>query len=179
MGIDWAALFVPKSSLAALVIRGSVMYLMLFVLLRSLVRRRVGALSITDLLLIVLIADAAQNAMAGDYMSISEGLVLCGTIVGWSYFLDWLAFRYPSLRSWLEPPPLPLIHHGQLQPRNMRQELITEEELMSQLRQQGVEDVGEVKTAFIEPDGRISVIKSHSSSRAADTQSVKRKDRAV
>ena len=74
--------------------RGSLMYLVLFLLLRVLIRRR-WALSMTDLLLIVLIADAAQNGMAGEYRSISEGVVLCGTIVGWSLLLDWLAFHVP------------------------------------------------------------------------------------
>jgi uncharacterized membrane protein YcaP (DUF421 family) len=159
VAIDWHSLFVPQTSLVALVIRGSVMYVMLFALLRLVVRRHIGALSIPDLLLIVLIADAAQNAMAGDSKTISEGVVLCGTLIAWSHAFDWLAFRFPSVGRWLDPPPLALIRHGRLQRHHLRQELITEEELTSQLRQQGIEDVRGVKLAFIEPDGHISVIK--------------------
>jgi uncharacterized membrane protein YcaP (DUF421 family) len=52
--------------------------------------------------------------------------------------------------------PLLLIKDGQLQRRNLRQELLTEDELMGQLR---AEDIGEVKRSFIEGDGRVSVIK--------------------
>ncbi len=148
------------------------MYVMLFTLLRVVVRRHVGALSITDLLLIVLIADAAQNGMAGDYKSISEGVVLCGTLVAWSYAFDWLAFRFPALAPWFDPPPLVLIRHGRLQRHHMKQELITEEELTSQLRKQGIEDVGGVKLAFIEPDGHISIIKAEPAS-APDAKSPK------
>jgi uncharacterized membrane protein YcaP (DUF421 family) len=157
--IDWHTLLVPRTSLLELFLRGTVMYLLLFALLRILVRRHMGAMSIMDMLMIVLIADAAQNAMAGEYKSISEGLLLCGTIVGWSVFLDWLCFRFAFARRWLEPPPLPLIWHGKIQHRNLRQELITKEELISQLRQQGIEDIHEIKSAHIEPDGQFSIIR--------------------
>jgi uncharacterized membrane protein YcaP (DUF421 family) len=159
MDIDWEALFVPKVSLIELVLRGTVMYMALFALLRVLVRRHVGALSLTDMLVIVLIADAAQNAMASEYRSLPEGLVLCATIIGWSYAFDWLAFRYSWIRRLLEPPPLPLVRNGRLQRRNLRQELVTIDELMSHLREQGIDDVREVRAAYIEPDGQISVIK--------------------
>jgi hypothetical protein len=67
MSIDWEALFVPQNSLLELLIRGTFVYLLLFVLLRVIIGRRVWALSMTDLLLVVLIADAAQNGMAGEY----------------------------------------------------------------------------------------------------------------
>jgi uncharacterized membrane protein YcaP (DUF421 family) len=59
-----------------------------------------------DLLLLVLIADAAQNAMAGEYHSISKGLVLCGTLFGWNFLLDWLAYRYDWVARLLECFPL-------------------------------------------------------------------------
>jgi uncharacterized membrane protein YcaP (DUF421 family) len=51
-------------------------------------------MGITDLLVIVLIADAAQNGMAGEYRSLTDGLLLVATIVAWSYALNWLAFRF-------------------------------------------------------------------------------------
>src|SRR5262245_29045605 len=107
MHINWGNLFVPQTSLLELFIRGTIMYFTLLLLLRIVVRRRMGSLSVSDLLLLVLIADAAQNAMAGEYKSLPEGVVLCGTIIGWSYALDWLAFCWAPARRWLEPPPLP------------------------------------------------------------------------
>jgi uncharacterized membrane protein YcaP (DUF421 family) len=159
MDVDWTAMWMPKIAIVELILRGTIMYLALFALFRVVVRRQMGSLSLTDLLLIVLIADAAQNALAGDYRSIPEGLVLCATMIGWNYLLDWLSYRSPTLRRWLEPPALPLIKEGRMQRRNMRSELVTEEELMSHLRQQGATDPKEVQSAFLEPDGTISVIK--------------------
>jgi uncharacterized membrane protein YcaP (DUF421 family) len=159
MTIDWRSLFVPHGSLVELVIRGSAMYLGLFTVLRVVVRREVGSFSMPDLLLVVLIADAAQNAMAGQYTSITEGAVLCGTLIGWSYLLDVLAYRFPLLRRWLEPGAVMLVRDGRVLHRNMRRELVTMEELASHLRQQGVEDVRDVQLACIEPDGQISVLK--------------------
>ena len=98
-------------------------------------RRQAGALGLSDLLVVVLIADAAQNAMASEYKSITEGAILVGTIFFWDYFLDWLGFRIPFLRRLLRPRALLLIENGRLLRRNMRQEMITAEELMGQLRQ--------------------------------------------
>jgi uncharacterized membrane protein YcaP (DUF421 family) len=159
MSIDWQTLFVPQTPLVEIVIRGTVIYLVLLAALRVLVRRHIGSLSLMDLLLIVLIADAAQNAMADEYHSITEGLVLCAVLIGWNYFLDWLAFRYEWVERLLEPRPLPVVRNGRMQRRNMRMELLTDDELMSQLRQQGIEELDSVKLAYIEPDGAVSVVK--------------------
>src|SRR5687767_943015 len=93
MSLDWESLLVPTTPLIELILRGTLMYFALLLALRLLVRRHVGSLSLMDLLLLVLIADAAQNAMAAEYRSITEGLVLCGTLIGWNYLLDFLAFR--------------------------------------------------------------------------------------
>jgi uncharacterized membrane protein YcaP (DUF421 family) len=127
--------------------------------LRFLLKRQTGVIGIADLLVIVLIADAAQNAMAAEYKSITEGALLVLTIVFWNYALDWLGYRFPAFQRLVRPPPLPLIKDGQMLLRNMRQEKITQEELNSQLRQQGIESCDEVREAFIEGDGRISIIK--------------------
>jgi hypothetical protein len=74
-------------------------------------KREAGGVGITDMLVIVLLADAAQNAMAGEYKSISDGLVLVSTIIFWSYALDWLGYRYGGRRQdqcdRAEPSPPP------------------------------------------------------------------------
>jgi uncharacterized membrane protein YcaP (DUF421 family) len=140
-----------------IILRGTIVYLFLFILLR-LLRRQAGAIGIADLLVVVLIADAAQNAMASEYKSITEGLILVMTIVFWDYFLNWLDYRFAWLRRLLRPTPLLLIKDGRIYRRNLKQELITEEELMEKLREQGVESVEEVKEAYLEGNGSISVI---------------------
>ena len=156
--IDWNAAFVPTVSLLEMVLRGTLVYLLLFFVLRVL-RREAGALGISDLLVVVLIADAAQNAMASDYKSITEGAVLVGTIVAWDYFLDWLGYRFHAVQRLLRPAPLPLVEDGRALRQNMRKEMITMEELLGLLREQGVERVEEVKRCCLEGDGHVSVIK--------------------
>jgi uncharacterized membrane protein YcaP (DUF421 family) len=159
--IDWKAVFVPTVSLLEIVLRGTLVYLLLFFVLRVL-RREAGALGISDLLVVVLIADAAQNAMSSEYKSVTEGAVLVGTIIAWDYSLDWLGFRFPAMGRLLRPAALPLVKDGRALRQNMRKEMISMEELMSQLREQGVEHLSEVKKCYLEGDGHISVIKKDS-----------------
>ncbi len=170
--IEWKDVLLPSISWIEIILRGTVMYLSIFALLRVTVKRNVGALGMSDLLLITLLADASQNAMAGEYKSLPDGILLVATIIFWSYALDLLSFKYPRLRRWIEPPALPLVKDGKLLYRNMRRELITEEELKSQLREQGMADLENVKDARIESDGRISVVPRDEKARA---QSAKKK----
>lgn len=156
--MNWNDLFVLDVPVLEILVRGSVMYLSIFFFLRVLLKREAGAVGMTDLLVIVLIADAAQNGMAGNYQSITGGLILVATIVFWDYFLDWLGYRFRFIGRLISPPPLMLIKNGVLLRRNLRKELITEDELMSELRQSGVEQVSQVKEAYIEGDGKFSVI---------------------
>lgn len=143
-------------------IRGTIIYLVLFLFMRIL-RREAGALGIADLLVVVLIADASQNAMGSKYESITEGIVLVGTILFWDYFLDRIAFRFPTLGRLLRPKPLLLIKDGALIRRNLQKEMITIDELKSQLREQGIEEIKDVKKSYLEGDGKISVVKRDAS----------------
>jgi uncharacterized membrane protein YcaP (DUF421 family) len=126
-------------------------------------KRESGSVGITDLLMVVLLADAAQNAMSGDYHSLADGFFLVGTIIFWSYTLDWLAFRVPVLNRLIHAEPLLLVKDGKLMRRNMRKELITEEEILSNIRKQGIEEIARVKEAYMEGDGQISVIADQAS----------------
>ena len=142
-----------------LVVRGTAVYWFIFILFRFLLRRDMGQLGVADILLLVLISDAAQNAMAGGYTTISEGFVLIGTIAAWNALLDWLAWRFPLFTRLLEPPPLLLVRHGRVLYPALRRRMITVEELKGKLRQQGIESLKQVRRAYLESDGAISVIK--------------------
>ncbi|HEY9544421.1 MAG TPA: YetF domain-containing protein [Solimonas sp.] len=167
--VDWHALFVPSGSLVEIVIRGSTIYLFLFFLMRVL-RRETGQFNIADLLVIVIIADAAQNGMAGTYESITEGLVLIGTIMFWNYGLDWLGFHFESVRKIVQPSPVTLIRNGRIDWRQMRRELITETELMGRLHNDGIQQVEDVYRCFVETDGKLSLISNEQARRNAKKQ---------
>lgn len=158
--MDWKGLFAVSEQPLELIIRGSMIYLFLLILFRLFLKREPGTLSIPDLLVIVLVADASQNAMASGYTSVTEGLILIGTILFWSFLLDFLSFRFRTFERIIHPPPLLLVQDGKLLYRNMRKEFVSAEELMSQLREQGIDDLQEVKKAYMEGDGRISVIRN-------------------
>lgn len=163
LNIDWQQMFVPEQSILSMVVRGTIMYLGMFALLR-IFRRQAGSVSIADLLLIVIIADAAQNGMAGEAKSVTEALVLIGVIIFWDYFIDWLGFKSEVMSRVLEPQPVLLIKNGRMNRKNMDRELITEDELLSQLREQGIEDIKDVKQCCLEGNGEFSIIR-HSGER--------------
>lgn len=142
-----------------LMLRGTAVYWFLFVLFRFVLRRDAGSLGIADILLLVLIADASQNAMAGGYETVPDGFVLVATLIGWNWLLDWASFRFNAVRRFAEPPPLVLVRRGRILARNLRREFVTVPELMASLREHGIEKLADVKMARMEADGAISVIR--------------------
>ena len=142
-----------------LIVRGTLIYWFLFLLFRFALRRDAGSLGIADILFVVLVADAAQNGLAGEYKSVGEAMLLIGTVAGWNYFIDWMAFRYRWFARFAEPRVVTLVQQGRLQRKNLQRELLTEEELSSHLRQNGVDDIKEVERVLVEPNGHISVLR--------------------
>lgn len=157
--MDWARLFSFSVSPVEIFVRGTVIYWFIFLLFRFLLRRDIGAIAVADILLLVLIADAASNGMSGGYDSITDGCILVATIAGWNYVLDWMSFHFPTVRRWVQPPPQVLVRDGKMQRKAMRRELITMEELKSKLREQGIENLDEIKIAHLEEDGEISILR--------------------
>jgi uncharacterized membrane protein YcaP (DUF421 family) len=158
--LDWQGIFVPEHSLLEMVVRGTIMYLLVFALVRLMSKRQIGGLGPSDVLVIVLLAEVAGNGFtASDYRSVSEGAVLVATLLGWTYVLEWLGNRFPAMERLIREPKLKLIENGRMLRRNMQAELVTREELLAQLREKGLEDYDDVAAAYMEADGRISVIR--------------------
>lgn len=152
-------LFAREFPVWHMIVRGSVVYWFLFLVFRFVLRRDVGSMGVADLLFVVLVADAASNAMQGEYRSINDGLVLLSTLIGWNFALDWLSFRSPAIARFLEPLPEVLVRHGRVNRKALKREMITMEELEGKLREEGVERIEEVRAARLESDGRLSVLK--------------------
>lgn len=157
LAIDWQSVFIPSTSVLEMGVRGTLTYWFCFLYLRYF-RRGTGQLSISDLLLVTLISDAAQNAMAGSYESVTEGLALVGTLVFWDYFIDWLGFNTSVFRQLAQPKPRLLVKDGIKQTHNLRRELISDDDLMSILRQNGIDDIRQVRECYLEGGGNISVL---------------------
>jgi uncharacterized membrane protein YcaP (DUF421 family) len=159
--VNWVQMFTFTVSPIELFIRGTLTYLFLFCLFRFVVHRDIGGLGISDLLVLVIIADASQNAMAGEYTSIIDGFVLMGTIIGWSFLLNYLSFRFDAVRSFVLPRPICLVKNGVKLERNLKKELIADEELTEMLREHEIENISDVKRAYLEADGQVTVIKKN------------------
>ncbi|MGH8490448.1 MAG: DUF421 domain-containing protein [Gammaproteobacteria bacterium] len=157
--IQWDELFGLSIPALELIIRGTAVYWFLFLLFRFVLRREIGSIGLTDVLFVVVVADAAQNGMAGEYKSITDGFILIATIAAWNVLVDWLNMKFPSVRNVLEARPLMLVSNGRILSHNLRKELLTEEELLAKLREEGIENIQAVKFACMESDGKVSVIK--------------------
>lgn len=156
--MDWSTIVPPSESVLELIVRGSVTFLVLALLLRIVGQRESGGLGITDLLVVVLMANAASAGMTGNADTIGDGLVLAATMLFWSVTLDAVAYRWPAVAHLVKPRPRPLVLDGRLDHQVMRREFITEEEVLTQLRLHGYSDLDMVARAYLEPNGMISIV---------------------
>ncbi|MDP2247339.1 MAG: DUF421 domain-containing protein, partial [Nitrosomonadales bacterium] len=100
----------------------------------------------------------SQNAMSGEASSIADGVLLVGILVFWNLLLDCISYKFPLVSKFIVSPSMVLVKNGKFYWRNMRREFITKEELMTKLREEGVQKVSQVKEMRLEADGGISVI---------------------
>ena len=155
---NWDSMFSPDLPLLESFLRCSVMYLLIFTVMRILPRRHAGEMGMTDMVLIILVAEASSQAMIGESFSLSNGIVLVCTLFFWNYTLHWLALRSSWIEKFVHPQPIELIKDGKILRKNLRREMITEDLLKSEIREEGIEDPEEVKVARIEGDGKTSII---------------------
>ena len=154
-----ASVFKMTMPIVELFIRGSVMFWFLVLVFRVVLRRDVGSMGMTDFLFVVLLGDAAQNGMIGDASSATDAVVLISTLVFWNVAIDWATWRWPSLERLFAARRLTLVRNGKRNRRNMRREFISDAELMSKVREEGLEDLSKIKAMYLESDGEISLIR--------------------
>ena len=154
---DWLGVLALETPLLELLARGSILYFGILVITRLMPRRTGGELAMMDLIFVLLIAEAAAHAL-GEYSSVADGIFMIATLMGWNYLINSLSYRMPFIERLVSSSPLQVIRNGELLRRNMRREFLTEEELMSRLREEGISDVKAVKSAHIEGNGKISVV---------------------
>ena len=138
--------------------RATIVYLAIILVVRVMPKRKTGHISPNDMLTLIVIGGMATDAIMGGSTSIGDILLLIGIVLAWGYVLDLMEFRMPAVSRLLREPETVLVENGQLLRRNMRSEMVTEDELMSVLRKQGISDLSGVRSACLEADGEISVI---------------------
>jgi len=140
-----------------LLLRGSVIYLTLFLVFRLSGKRQVGQLTPFDLILLLIISDAVQNAMVGPDTSLSAGLLVAAVLLGWNRFFGHISARSRRIERWLEGRPEIVVHKGHVDEEVLRRNDISLEELRAALRRQGVFDLDDVDYAVLETNGGFSV----------------------
>ncbi len=139
-------------------IRSAVVYAALLVGLRLTGKRQIGQMAPFDLVVILLIANAVQNAMVGPDTSLLGGLISAGVLLGANAVVARFRDRIPGLRQAIEGNPAVLIADGQLVARTISREGVDLGELEQAIREHGIEKLEDVQMAVLEVDGTISIV---------------------
>ena len=152
------AVLSPSVPLLEIVFRTVVVYIAVFLLLRFAGKRELGQMSVTDLVVILVIANAVQNSLNGGDTSLIGGIVAAATLVGMDVLVDRFGKNVPFLERLVRSEPTLLMQDGVFLDKNLEQENITKDEIAMSAREHGIADLSQVSEAILEPDGSISVI---------------------
>jgi len=140
------------------VVRAVVVYVFLIVILRLTGKRQVGQLAPFDLVLLLVLSNAVQNAMNGGDNSLTGGLISATTLVGLNWIVGWATFRSKRLEKLIEGRPIILIHDGQVRHDALNRVKMTTHELKAALRAEGCAREADVRFAIVENNGHVTVI---------------------
>lgn len=141
-----------------IILSSLIIYLFIIVAIRLFGKKELAQLSVIDLVLILLISNAVQNAMVSGDNSLIGGLIAAGTLFVVNYILKFLQYRFPQFSRAMQGDAIMLVYKGKVIESHMRLAKITTNELLEAIREHGVEDVAKVDLAILEVDGNISVI---------------------
>ena len=157
--VDFAELLTLTVSPLELLVRGTLMYWFLFLIFRFVLRRDMGSAGLSDILFIVLLGDAAQNGMIGEGVTVADCVTLIAVLVGWNYLLNYLAYHFRAVEWLTDPPPICLVRNGRKIRAALRREHLTDVEIESKLRAEGIEHLSDVKRMYLEPGGDFTVLR--------------------
>lgn len=140
------------------ILRSAAVYLFMVIALRIFGKKELSQLNTADVILILLISNAVQNAMVGSDTSLWGGLAAATVLFAINYILKKLMYRYKGFSNFMQEKPEILIHNGNLDFKMLSKLSITSDELREAMREHGVEYFKDVKLAMLEIDGNISII---------------------
>jgi uncharacterized membrane protein YcaP (DUF421 family) len=146
------------STFVFILLRTGAVYLVILVGLRLAGKREIGQLTVFDLVVLLLISNAVQNAMVGPDTSLLGGILAAVVLLLVNSLVARLRYKWPRLRHWVEGTPTLLVLHGKTIPEHLRREGVDEDMLAAALREHGITDVSVVEMAVLETDGSISVV---------------------
>lgn len=142
-----------------IVLRASVMFLVLYGLLRLMGKRELGQMAPFELVTLIVMGDLIQQGVTHQDFSMTGAVLAILTFAAWSMAFNGLSHAYPRARRALEGSPVVLIQDGSLLARNLNREGVDEDELAAEMRLAGIARLDQVAWAILEPQGRISFIR--------------------
>jgi uncharacterized membrane protein YcaP (DUF421 family) len=133
-------------------------YLFIVVAIRIFGKKELAQLSVVDLVFILLISNAVQNAMVGPDSTLSGGLLAASTLFLVNYTLKYLQYRFPKFGKVIQGDATMLVYQGKILESHMKMAKISNDELMEAVREHGVKSIKDVDLAIMEVDGSISVL---------------------
>jgi uncharacterized membrane protein YcaP (DUF421 family) len=155
----WQSLFHFEVAPLQLFVRASVVFISVLILLRISGKRQLGQMGATEFVAILLISNAVQNSMNGGDNSLIGGLLLAIVLIVLSTGISFLTYRSRVCRTVFEGTPTLLIHNGVPIEKALLRERLPPSELHTLLRKQGVHHFSEVRSAILESDGTLSLIR--------------------
>jgi uncharacterized membrane protein YcaP (DUF421 family) len=141
------------------VIRAAVVYVVLLILFRIAGKRCLAEVTTFDLVLLLIISEAVQQAMIDDDNSMMNALLLVSTLIGLNILLSFLAKRWPAFDNLVEDAPLVIVRNGELLPDRMHKERVDESDILEAAREyEGLERLEQIKYAILERTGQITIV---------------------
>lgn len=144
--------------LLSIIFSTSVVYLFIVLALRLTGKSEMAQLTSFDLVFVMLLSNAVQNAMVGANTSLVGGLVAAATLFAINGLVKDLLYRQPKLEHMVQGEPLLLVYEGFVKEENLKKARMTVNDLQESIRQHGLESLDQVKLAVMEVDGNISII---------------------
>jgi uncharacterized membrane protein YcaP (DUF421 family) len=141
-----------------IIVSAAVVYLFIILMIRITGRKEIAQLSVIDLVFILLISNAVQNAMVGPNTTLWGGLLAAGVLFAVNFVLKLLTYRFRGVRKLLQGEEIMLIYNGVVHKKNLERAHLTMEEIEEAVREHGVADIRDVNLAVLEVDGNISVL---------------------
>ena len=152
-----------------IVARASVMFVVLYVLLRIMGKREIGQLTPFELVVMIVLGDLIQQGVTHNDFSLTGAILAISTFAFLAIMMSWITYLFPKAEKLLDGEPRVIVRDGQLLKENLRRDRITQSEVESEMRLAGIARMTDVAWAILEPQGKISFIKVDGSDVNVDT----------
>lgn len=142
-----------------IVLRATMMFFILFLLIRLLGKRELGQMTPFEFVVLVVLGDLIQQGVTHNDFSLTGATLAICTFAFWALVLSWTAYLFPGAKNLLEGTPRVVVRNGEIVVENLRRDRLTRDEILSEMRLAGIGRISEVAWAILEPQGKMSFIK--------------------